>query len=85
MAVVHASSVIYETTGTVEGDIAPEPRGSGGFGYDPIFYYGPYGCTLGETTDEEKIAIAHRGVAFRHLADWLESTERRARGLSSVP
>ena len=85
VAVVHASAVIYETTGTVEGEIAPEPRGQGGFGYDPIFYYGPYGCTLGETTDEEKIAIAHRGVAFRHLAKWLESTERRTRGLFSVP
>jgi XTP/dITP diphosphohydrolase len=85
VAVVHASSVTYETTGTVEGEIAAAPRGGRGFGYDPIFYYGPYGCTLAEATDEEKAAVAHRGRAFRQLAHWLESTERRTMGLSSVP
>lgn len=85
VAVVHASSVIYETTGTVEGDIAPAPRGERGFGYDPIFYYAPYGCTLAEASDEHKQAIAHRGQAFRRLAEWIESTERRTKGLSSVP
>ena len=71
VAVVRASAVIYETTGTVEGEIAPTPRGDGGFGYDPIFYYPPYGTTLADVTDEEKVAVAHRGKAFRQLARWL--------------
>ena len=65
--------VIYETTGVVEGAIADAPRGRGGFGYDPIFFYPPYGRTLAEVSDAEKIAVAHRGVAFRKFADWLKA------------
>jgi XTP/dITP diphosphohydrolase len=67
-------SVIFECEGTVEGEIWPEPRGSRGFGYDPIFYFPPYQRTFGEVEDEEKLAVAHRGRAFRLLADWLAST-----------
>jgi XTP/dITP diphosphohydrolase len=91
VCVVRDSSVTYETTGTVEGEIASAPRGERGFGYDPIFYYPPHGATLAEATDEEKVTVAHRGKAFRKLAAWLastvsvESTERRTKGLSSVP
>jgi XTP/dITP diphosphohydrolase len=72
VAVVANSRVVYETTGTVEGEIAPAPSGAGGFGYDPIFYYPPYGLTLADVTQEEKIRVAHRGIAFRRLASWLE-------------
>ncbi len=72
VAVVQDGATVYETTGCVEGEIAPEPRGERGFGYDPIFYYPPYGRTLGETTDAEKERVAHRGQAFRNLANWLE-------------
>jgi len=71
VAVVCARTVVYETTGVVEGEIAPAPRGERGFGYDPIFYYPPYGRTLAEATGEEKARVAHRGRAFRQLADWL--------------
>ena len=73
VAVVADGEVIYETTGTVEGEIAPAARGRGGFGYDPIFYYPPYQMTLGEVTGEEKLRVAHRGYAFRRLAGWLGS------------
>ena len=65
--------VIYETTGDVEGEIAAAPSGTGGFGYDPIFYYPPYGSTLADVTQEEKLRVAHRGIAFRKLASWLQS------------
>ncbi len=91
VCVVRDSVVTYETTGIVEGEIASAPRGERGFGYDPIFYYPPEAATLAEVTDEEKVALAHRGKAFRKLAAWLastvlvESTERRTKGLSSVP
>src|SRR5574341_883533 len=44
LALADPSSVVFEARGIVEGRIAPEPRGDGGFGYDPIFYYPPYGC-----------------------------------------
>lgn len=85
VAVVHAGELVYETTGGVEGEIAPAARGTGGFGYDPIFYYPPYGRTLGETTEDEKARVAHRGRAFGHLVDWLEKCRTENKGLFSVP
>jgi XTP/dITP diphosphohydrolase len=61
----------YRTEATVEGEIAAEPRGSNGFGYDPIFFYPPYGRTLGEVADEQKAAVGHRGKAFRQFGEWM--------------
>ena len=73
LAVAHGGTVVYETTGTIEGEIADAPGGEGGFGYDPIFYYPPYGRTLGDITGEEKLRVAHRGEAFRRFAGWLDA------------
>jgi XTP/dITP diphosphohydrolase len=70
------AGLLFETTATVEGEIWPEPRGAHGFGYDPIFYYPPYGRTFGEVGDEEKLAVAHRGRAFLALRRWLAAGER---------
>ncbi|GAB4158141.1 MAG: XTP/dITP diphosphatase [Planctomycetota bacterium] len=56
--------------GGVRGFIADEPRGFGGFGYDPIFFYPPYGRTFGEVSAEMKNKVSHRGRAFRLLADF---------------
>ncbi|MBV8082714.1 MAG: non-canonical purine NTP pyrophosphatase [Candidatus Eremiobacteraeota bacterium] len=53
--------------GEVEGEIALGPRGSGGFGYDPIFCYPPYGRTFGEVDIGLKHAVSHRGRAIRAL------------------
>jgi XTP/dITP diphosphohydrolase len=72
VAVVRDGTVVFETTGRIEGEIAPAPRGDRGFGYDPIFYYPPFGSTLAEVTEEEKLRVAHRGEAFRSLAKWLK-------------
>jgi XTP/dITP diphosphohydrolase len=58
---------LFQCEGEVRGEIAPEPRGTSGFGYDPIFFYPPYGRTLGEISDEEKLAVSHRGQAFRQF------------------
>jgi XTP/dITP diphosphohydrolase len=66
-------TVTFETQATVEGEIWPEPRGTHGFGYDPVFYYAPYGRTFGEVGDEEKLAVAHRGRAFLTLRRWIET------------
>jgi XTP/dITP diphosphohydrolase len=49
--------------GTVEGLIAEAPRGRGGFGYDPVFFYPPLGRTLAELTEREKAGVSHRGRA----------------------
>ena len=51
-----------------EGTVAPEPAGSGGFGYDPIFIPEGYAVTSAELTPEEKDELSHRGQAFRALA-----------------
>jgi XTP/dITP diphosphohydrolase len=72
LAVAEDGHIVYEARGTVEGEIAREPRGVHGFGYDPIFYYPPYGTTLADVADDAKLAVAHRGQAFRALAGWLQ-------------
>jgi XTP/dITP diphosphohydrolase len=74
IALADEGRVRFEATGTVEGEIAPEPRGAHGFGYDPIFFFPPYGCTLAEVEGARKAAVSHRGKAFRHLADWLRDS-----------
>jgi XTP/dITP diphosphohydrolase len=66
-----AGNVLFTCEATIEGEIAPEPRGTNGFGYDPIFFFPPYGRTLGEVSDPEKLAVAHRGKAFRQIREWL--------------
>jgi XTP/dITP diphosphohydrolase len=53
--------------GTVEGEILREPRGLAGFGYDPLFYYPPFGCSFGEVDGEKKFAVSHRGNALRAM------------------
>ncbi len=58
--------------GTLEGVIAYEKSGNGGFGYDPIFIADEYpGQTLADITEEQKNAISHRGKALRAMAAWL--------------
>lgn len=70
---------LFTTRGTVEGEVADVPRGDQGFGYDPMFFYPPYGRTLGEVDGPEKLAVVHRGKAFRAFRRWLETE-----GLSRV-
>ncbi len=57
--------------GELEGEITVEPRGSGGFGYDPIFKVGKK--TIAEMSLEEKNMISHRGASIRALKSWLSS------------
>ena len=71
LAVADGDCLLFETRGTVEGRVAPAPQGEGGFGYDPIFFYPPFACTLAEAGDR-KSEISHRGEAFRKLREYLE-------------
>ena len=60
-------AMVAEARGTYEGTIALEPRGGGGFGYDPLLYLPDRGCTSAELTAAEKHARSHRGHALRQL------------------
>lgn len=71
-----SGAILFETRATVEGEVADTPRGTCGFGYDPMFFYPPYGKTLGEVEGLEKLAVAHRGKAFRAFRAWLEREAR---------
>ena len=54
-----------QARGEVHGQLTREPRGENGFGYDPIFFYPPAGCTTAELPPEEKNAISHRANALK--------------------
>jgi XTP/dITP diphosphohydrolase len=59
-------------SGKVDGEILEKPRGTDGFGYDPVFYFSPLHKAFAELTAEEKNRHSHRGKAFRRLMEILE-------------
>jgi XTP/dITP diphosphohydrolase len=61
----------WVVTGQVEGRLIRAPKGTGGFGYDPIFQADGFDVTTAEMTPEAKDAISHRGRAFRALAPFI--------------
>lgn len=67
----HAIAVFSDS---VEGTILGSPRGSGGFGYDPVFFFGPASKSFAEMSPDEKNQYSHRAKAFRKLADFLASS-----------
>jgi XTP/dITP diphosphohydrolase len=72
VVIIDGEGKIHRAEGRLHGRIATEPRGEGGFGYDPVFFLPPYGRTLAELPPEEKNRIGHRGVAVRKaLAKWI--------------
>jgi len=75
VALAKAGQLIRTFRGEVEGRLTDEPRGSNGFGYDPLFFYPPFGCTFGEVPLERKMPVSHRGKALRALRKYLEETK----------
>ena len=71
LCLARPGEVLMETQGTVEGRIAAEPAGSGGFGYDPLFFVPSLGRTVAQLDDAQKNAISHRGNALRKLVPQL--------------
>ena len=63
---------LWTTEGECPGLIALEPRGKGGFGYDPLFYLPERGKTMAELPEEEKNQISHRAAAMRKFRAYLE-------------
>ena len=73
LALVQQGRALGVFSAFAAGELLEAPRGSQGFGYDPIFYYPPLGRTFAELTREEKNQHSHRGQAFRKLLAFLES------------
>lgn len=84
IALAEAGKVLRTFRGEVEGEILEEPRGPGGFGYDPLFYYPPFGCTFGEVDGPKKFDVSHRGKALRALLDYLAGS-RESGGVTARP
>lgn len=66
--------------GAAEGIILDAPRGTNGFGYDPLFYFPQISKTFAELSAEEKAKYSHRGAAFRRFLDWCDQTGDRQSG-----
>lgn len=67
LAMAEGDTILFETETAIDGVIAPAPTGTNGFGYDPIFFYPPFGKTTAEMSMTEKLSVSHRGRAFRDL------------------
>ena len=65
------AEVVFEAAETVEGRIADAPHGPNGFGYDPVFFYPPFGRTFGQVPSADKDRVSHRGKAFARLRAFL--------------
>ena len=71
VSVARGDELLFEAEERVEGRIAHAPRGPNGFGYDPIFFYPPFGQTFGEVPGAQKDTVSHRGKAFARLREFL--------------
>ena len=71
LAVAQRGRVLAVITNRVDGEILDAPRGAGGFGYDPVFYFPPLSKAFAELSSDEKNLHSHRGKAFRRLLDVL--------------
>jgi len=67
------AKVLLTAEGRVEGQILREERGENGFGYDPVFFHEPSGCTFAELSMEQKAAVSHRGTALSEFTKRLRA------------
>ncbi len=78
-----ADGRVFHTEGIFPGQIAKEPKGENGFGYDPILYLPEYGKTSAELSAEEKNQISHRGKALREMRRVLQSVQENDEKLAA--
>jgi XTP/dITP diphosphohydrolase len=75
LAMAHQGRAIAVFSDAAQGTIAESPRGDGGFGYDPVFYFEKLGHTYAEITREQKNEYSHRGRCFRKLLQFLHDPD----------
>jgi XTP/dITP diphosphohydrolase len=71
IALAKNGELVKAFRGSVEGRIIDAARGSGGFGYDPLFFHEPFGCTFGEAPIEDKMKVSHRAQALAKMFTYL--------------
>jgi XTP/dITP diphosphohydrolase len=74
IALVKDGRPVKTFRGSVEGRILDEGRGTGGFGYDPVFYHEPFGCTFGEAPIGDKMLVSHRAQALNAMFSFLRDS-----------
>jgi XTP/dITP diphosphohydrolase len=75
IAVARDGQTLQVFRGEAEGTILNRPRGTNGFGYDPLFYFPQIQKSFAELTPEEKAQYSHRGAAFRQFLAWHQATK----------
>ncbi len=73
IALVRDGELVKTFRGAVEGRVIDQPRGTTGFGYDPLFFYEPFGCTFGEADTDAKMRVSHRAQALNAMFTFLRS------------
>ncbi|HEU0122161.1 MAG TPA: RdgB/HAM1 family non-canonical purine NTP pyrophosphatase [Bryobacteraceae bacterium] len=71
IAVARRGSTVQVFEDRVTGRLLDSPQGPNGFGYDPLFFYEPFGATFGETPAERKLLVSHRGKAMARMIRWI--------------
>jgi XTP/dITP diphosphohydrolase len=79
VALAESGGLVGTFRGEVEGRLLEAPRGSNGFGYDPLFFYPPFECTFGEVPLERKMEVSHRAQALDKMRAYLEDARRKPR------
>jgi XTP/dITP diphosphohydrolase len=72
VALAKSGRLVSTFRGEVEGRLLEETRGGNGFGYDPLFYYPPFGCTFAEAPLAQKMQVSHRAQALSKMRDFLD-------------
>ena len=75
-ALAQSGRLVRTFRGEVAGQLIEEPRGANGFGYDPLFYYPPFGCTFGEAPLAQKMKVSHRSLALLSMRNYLLTSEK---------
>jgi len=73
VALAQSGRLVRTFRGQVAGQLVEQERGANGFGYDPLFYYPPFGCTFGEAPLAEKMKVSHRSKALALMRDYFLS------------
>jgi XTP/dITP diphosphohydrolase len=72
VALAERGRLVQTFRGEVEGRLLETPRGASGFGYDPLFFFPPFGCTFGEAALDRKMEVSHRAQALRQMRAYLD-------------